>query len=73
MKGGEGSTCVLLKGIEKMLGWGFTFTPKVGVDRGHHWVVCGLLKWYWGVGGCCVICIGWGVENGFVVVCENEN
>ncbi len=30
--------------------------------------MCGLLKWYWGVGGCRVVCIGKGVENRVVVV-----
>jgi hypothetical protein len=31
VKGGEGLTCVLLRGIGKVLGWGSTFTQKVGV------------------------------------------
>ncbi len=36
-------------------------------------MVCGLLKWYIRVGGWCVVCIGKGMENGAVVVCEREN
>ncbi len=36
-------------------------------------MVCGLLKWYGGVGGSCVVCIKKLVENGVVVVCEKIN
>jgi hypothetical protein len=30
MEEGKGHTCALFKGIEKVLGWGFTFTQRVG-------------------------------------------
>ncbi len=36
-------------------------------------MVCGLLKWYGGVDGWCVVCIKKLVENGVVVVCEKIN
>jgi hypothetical protein len=31
------------------------------------------VKIIWGVGGWCVVCIGKGVENRVVMVCEREN
>jgi len=31
------------------------------------------IKMVWGVGGWCMVCIGRGMENGVVVVCEREN
>ncbi len=55
-----------------MLVWGSTFTQKVGVNRGSSLGGVWFVKMAWGVGGWCVICIGWGVENGVVVVCEKE-
>jgi len=31
------------------------------------------VKMVWGVGGKCMVYIGWGVMNGVVMVCEREN
>ncbi len=31
------------------------------------------VKMVWGVGGKCMVYIGWGVVNGVVMVCEREN
>ncbi len=35
MEKGKGFTCALFRGIEKVLGWGSTFTRNVGVGKGN--------------------------------------
>ncbi len=55
MQGGEGFTCVLFKGIGKILGWGL-----IRGINGSVWFV----KMVWGVGEWCVVCTGKGWRMG---------
>jgi hypothetical protein len=73
MEGGEGFICVLFKRIGKVLGQGSIVTRKgwrsIRGISGGVWFV----KMIWGLGEGCMICIGKGVESGYVMVCEKEN